>query len=255
MDKERERREGRERREEKEVKGRYWVCLSIVPNVRLYEYIIMNMRITKLQALALILIIFPRVFCGLSEGISTDDVFYQASRTEDNKSIKLNSANYRHFLSGISTPWLIFFYESLESESLLAYKDWVDFTLDDKPSVKPGIIDFSFEKILAQKLKIPSVPCYVYISEGYIYYYTGNRGKNDLERLLFEQVYLQYNRRVFVLDEIQDEPLVSLKKAYVSNPGLLISIMFSIFFTFLGFINYLILNYQNTISARKLKKD
>lgn len=218
----------------------------------------MNKIVKVLAGLKILTIVFigiPTVSGELSGDSAKDDIFYQASRIEDSVSVKLNSANYRHFFTEISNPWLVFFYESLQAESLLAYKEWVDFTLNSNSDIKFGIIDFSFEKILPNKLKIPLVPCYMFIIDGYIYYYTGNQGKVNLERIIFEQTYLQYNRRILVLNEYQEEPLLSLKKSYTSNPGLLILILFSIFFTYLSFIKCLITNRQSIFSFPKLKKD
>lgn len=165
------------------------------------------------------------------EETSLEDLSYKLSRIRDSVSIELNSANYLHYLTNISDPWLILFFEPQKIASVKAHKDWKTFATSPKPEnfhTNLGLINFSFEKILARKLKIPESPCYLYITRSHIYYYTGGKNLETLQKFESDQLYLQYDRRLFPITENQHPPVVSL---YTANPVFFIIIVSLVIFS------------------------
>lgn len=179
---------------------------------------------------------------------SIEELSYIISRIHDNVSVELNSANYLHFLTNISDPWLILFYESQKIDSLQAHKDWKLFVKNQKSQnlrANFGVINFSYEKILAKKLKIPEVPCYLYINNNHIYYFTGSKKLETLEKFESEKLYLQYNRRQFPIPESpnsQYSPIISLYKDHPISFILLVSLTI-----------FTLLNIFGTFHLRKIK--
>jgi hypothetical protein len=144
-------------------------------------------------------------------------------------STDINSANYKNLLMTSNDTWLIFIYESIQADSWILYETWVNFTVSCKEinkSMKFGIIDITFERIVPSKLQVSTYPSLLFVKECFFYHLNIEVDQNSLNCIINEKSFMQFDR--FPLRTSPPfNPFLYLREVFLASPLSWFSSIFS----------------------------
>lgn len=160
---------------------------------------------------------------------SAEQMLKKFSQLEQKYSVALNSSNLQSALTNNSDPWFIFFAEPRSMESNLKNAVWTVFSGRVKKKNLPintGYVNLQQETDLMKKFKVFTFPAFIYLEEGFAYNFTGMAEPDDLEIVIQDKLYLQYDRMKFELNQDQTSHLSTFRKEFIKNPALFILAIF-----------------------------
>ena len=86
-------------------------------------------------------------------------------------------------------------------------------------AINTGVVNLAKENELRRKFRVFTVPAFVYLEDGYAYNFTGSVEPDDLENVLSDKLYLQYDRMRFDANANETSRLLAFKKEFVKNPA------------------------------------
>ena len=161
--------------------------------------------------------------------LSMEKMMKKFSEIEYKNSVSLNSSNLHSALTNNSDPWFIFFSEPRAKQSIIKNPVWSIFSTrskEKKLGINSGFVNMAKEKDLLIKFKVFTFPNFIYLEEGFAYNFTGTIESDNLEKVVTDKLYLQYDRKRFELDESQTSQLLAFRTQFLKNPALFISAIF-----------------------------
>lgn len=161
--------------------------------------------------------------------ISLPEILKTFSEMEDSHSTILTDSNYQSVLSNSSESWFIYFQEPRSQKSALKNPVWIIFGshLEKMNStLKLGRVDLSTQPELKKKFRITSFPVFMYLENGFAYNYSGPSEIDDFEKVIPQNLFYQYDRQPFSVDNNPPSLAKMFKKDFVSQPGLFIAGIF-----------------------------
>lgn len=167
------------------------------------------------------------------------EVMKTFAEMEDHHSVVLTDSNYESVLSNSSDPWFIYFLEPRSQQTVLKNPVWIIFGSHVKKqslNITLGRVDLSSQSGLRRKFRISSFPVFLYLDQGYSYNYTGPSEIEDFERVVKEQLYFQYDRQPFTVENKTLTLVEMFRRDFIKYPKEFISgIFFASFVAQLGF--------------------
>lgn len=97
---------------------------------------------------------------------------------------------------------------------------------EKKIAINTGIVNLAQEIELKRKFRVFSYPAFIYIENGFAYNFTGSTEPDDLENVLSQKLYLQYDRMRFDASGNETSRALAFRKEFVKNPARCILGMF-----------------------------
>jgi hypothetical protein len=182
-----------------------------------------------------------------------NEIMRSFATLEDDISITLTNENFESTLLNSTGPWFIFFSEPRSRDSILKNPVWYIFGSNAKEAnltLNLGKVDMSTQENVRTRFKVYYFPMFVYVEDGYAYQYKGPSEVEDLEAVVKEKLYLQYDRFPLYLDGKQDSYQV-FRRFYLDYTKELVGGLFIITYIGLTICSWL----RSKKEAPKEKKD
>lgn len=118
---------------------------------------------------------------------------------KDNVSVDVSDANFEDLMKNSTSEWFLYFYHPKCYRCLLFSPQWKFFAkkaLDKDWKVNIGKVNLADNPKLRSKFGVHTFPSFQFYDKQYAYNYTGKTEAYALEEVIFEQTYLQYDRKL-----------------------------------------------------------